>query len=72
MNRINPRKLANSKWTAVVPVERQRHFIVVKVDFDEEGQQVLACEIEAVLTRRRQAIDWRELQDDRRWRFGWR
>lgn len=72
MNRINPRKLANSKWTAVTPVDRQRHFVVVKVAFDEEGLQVAACEIEAVLTRRRRAIDWRELCDEGRWRFGWR
>lgn len=72
MNRINPRKLANSKWTAVTPVDRQRHFVVVQVDVDDESQQVVGCEIEAVLTRRRQAIDWRDLRDEQRWRFGWR
>lgn len=72
MNRINPRKLLNSKWTAVAPVARQRHFAVVKVEFDEAGEHVLECVIEAVLTRQQQAIDWKELQDTDRWRFGWR
>lgn len=72
MNRINPRKLSNSKWTAVTPVDRQRHFVVVKVAFDADGLQVEECVIEAVLTRRRQAIDWRDLQDSRRWHFGWK
>lgn len=72
MNRINPRKLLHSKWTAVAPVARQKHFVVVEVEFDAEGLAVEACVIEAVLTRRRHGIDWRELQDEARWRFGWR
>lgn len=72
MNRINPRKLAHSKWTALSPVDRQKHFVVAKVSFDDDGLQVVECVIEAVLTRHRSAIDWRELQDERRWRFGWR
>jgi tryptophan-rich hypothetical protein len=71
MNRINPKKLIGSKWTAVVPQARQRHFAVVKVEFDEEGERVLACVIEAVLTRQQQGIDWEELKDEERWRFGW-
>lgn len=71
MNRINPKKLLDSKWTAVIPVSRQRHFAVVKVEFDEGGERVLACVIEAVLTRQQQAIDWEELKDEERWRFGW-
>lgn len=72
MNRINPKKLVNSKWSAVLPVDRQKHFVVAKVTFDEDGQQVLECVIEAVLTRQRQVIDWCELQDASRWSFGWR
>ena len=71
MNRINPKKLLNSKWTAVIPLARQRHFAVVKVAFDEDGERVLACVIEAVLTRQQQAIAWEELKDEGQWRFGW-
>lgn len=71
MNRINPKKLRNSKWTAVAPVNRERHFVVVEVTFDEDELEVVDCVIEAVLTRRRRHIDWQELKDEGRWRFGW-
>lgn len=72
MNRINPRKLLHSKWTATTPLDRQKHFVVVAVAFDAEGLLVEECVIEAVLTRARRDIDWRELRDASRWRFGWR
>ena len=70
MNRINPDKLLNSKWTAVRPVDRQRHFIVTGVIRSDDGQ-VTACEIEAVLTRKVSELDWRELKDSSRWVMGW-
>ncbi len=28
MNKINPQKLLNSKWTAVKPVKKEKHFLV--------------------------------------------
>jgi tryptophan-rich hypothetical protein len=71
MNRINPRKLPNSKWTAVRPAHREKHFIVTEVAFDDDGV-VTACVLEAVLTGRARAIDWRELKDTERWRPGWK
>ena len=71
MNRINPNKLLNSKWTAVQPVNRQRHFIVTAV-LKSDDDQVTACEIEAVLTRRVSELDWRELKDSSRWVMGWK
>ena len=37
MNRVNPRKLLQSKWTAVAPAKREKHFIVTEVEFDEDG-----------------------------------
>jgi hypothetical protein len=27
MNNINPKKLLNSKWTAVTPVNKEKHFM---------------------------------------------
>jgi tryptophan-rich hypothetical protein len=71
MNTINPRKLLNSKWTALQPVNRERHFMVSSVLFDEQGA-VVECEIEAVLTRRVAAIDWRTLKDSEQWAQGWK
>ncbi len=70
MNRVHPKKLLNSKWTAVEPVRREKHFLVTEVEFDDE-QNVVACTLEAVLSKRELAIDWRELTDDSRWRQGW-
>ncbi len=31
MNPLNPKKLLLSKWTAVVPVAKQKHFLVSRV-----------------------------------------
>ncbi len=70
VNRLNPRKLHHSKWTAVTPVNREKHFIVTEVEFGEDGS-VARCLIEAVISGREQAIDWRELKDPEHWRQGW-
>ncbi len=45
MNKINPRKLLNSKWTAVNPKNREKHFMVNEVEFDED-ESVISCSIE--------------------------
>ena len=71
MNRINPHKLHLSKWTAVVPEHKQKHFIVSRLLLDEQ-QQVIGCELEAVINRRTYTIDWHELEDDKRWIMGWK
>lgn len=70
MNRIHPKKLLNSKWSAVVPQHREKHFRVSEVEFDDDGNVVL-CVLEAVLTRRARSIDWRDLQDASKWTQGW-
>ncbi len=71
MNRINPHKLHLSKWTAVVTEHKQKHFIVTRLLLDEQ-QQVIGCELEAVINRRTYTIDWHELEDDKRWIMGWK
>ena len=70
MNALNPKKLLNSKWTAVRPVNREKHFLVTEVEFDEQGR-VIHCLIEAVLTHRARTIDWRSLGDSDQWLNGW-
>jgi tryptophan-rich hypothetical protein len=70
MNRINPRKLAMSKWTAVRPMNREKHFVVTEVEFDENGS-VIRCVLQAVLTQRESTIDWRDLKESSLWRQGW-
>jgi tryptophan-rich hypothetical protein len=71
MNRINPAKLLMSKWTAVRPQNRERHFLVSKLLHDEEDR-VVSVVIEAVISRNTYILDWRELKDSSRWLMGWR
>ena len=71
MNKINPKKLLNSKWTAVTPTDKEKHFIVSEIEFDEEGL-VVSCTIEAVMSKRTMPIDWHELQDEKNWIHGWK
>ena len=70
MNRLNPRKLLLSKWTAAQPQQREKHFLVTELFCDEEGT-VLEIELQAVLTRRCQRQGWQTLQNDSEWRMGW-
>lgn len=71
MNKINSKKLMNSKWTAVNPINREQHFLVTEVDFDESGA-VIHCLIEAVISKRSKQIDWQELKSDEQWLQGWK
>ena len=32
MNALNPKKLLNSKWTSVNPVNKEKHFLVTEVE----------------------------------------
>jgi tryptophan-rich hypothetical protein len=70
VNRIQPKKLLHSKWTAAEPRDRQKHFLVTKVLVDEEGVPQ-TCVLEAVHSRREFELPWRALEDEQRWRIGW-
>lgn len=71
MNRLNPRKLLLSKWTAAQPVNREKHFLVTELFRDDEGT-VLEIELQAVLTHRIQRLPWQALQDAVSWKMGWK
>ncbi|MGB1238757.1 MAG: TIGR02450 family Trp-rich protein [Pseudomonadales bacterium] len=68
---INPKKLLNSKWSALKPENREKHFLVTEVEFDENGQ-VTRCVIEAIISKREQLIDWQSLKDTTTWQQGWK
>ena len=70
MNTLNPKKLLNSKWTAVKPSNKEKHFLVTEVEFDEDGV-IIHCLIEAVMTHRSSKIDWRSLRNSDQWVNGW-
>ncbi|AYF90168.1 TIGR02450 family Trp-rich protein [Pseudomonas sp. JS3066] len=69
--RLNPRKLLLSKWTAVRPSRRERHFLVSRLIFDEGGV-LQTVELEAVHSHRCRQLPWRDLTDTRCWQIGWR
>lgn len=71
MTHINPKKLLHSKWTAVTPKNKEKHFMITTMRFDEEGNVEL-CEIEAVMSKRAEAIDWKELKDTSKWKQDWK
>ncbi|CAI8793663.1 TIGR02450 family Trp-rich protein [Pseudomonas sp. IT-232MI5] len=70
MNRINPQKLLLSKWTAAQPLNREKHFLVTELFRDEEGT-VLEVELQAVLTKRAERLDWQVLKNNDQWLLGW-
>lgn len=70
--RLNPQKLKLSKWTAVKPANKEKHFMVVElVEPAVEGGPVADIVLEAVHSRRRQTMPWRELADAALWLQGW-
>jgi tryptophan-rich hypothetical protein len=71
LNKINPKKLLKSKWTAVEPTKREKHFMVTEVEFDEEGA-VISCSIEAIISKRSIPIQWQDLKDMSHWFHGWK
>ena len=72
MNPLHPKKLLMTKWTAVKPVARNKHFIVTKVIQPEPPDtRIQWVEIEAVYSKSARVIDWHELRDAALWRQGW-
>jgi len=72
MTVLHPKKLLLSKWTAVKPVARQKHFLVTRVVEPEPPEAPVEwVDIEAVYSKKVQRIRWRELLDDALWRQGW-
>lgn len=71
MNRLSPKALLNSKWTAVNIKNKEKHFIVIDVEFDDE-KQVTDCIIEAVMTKSTYSINWRDLKLKDQWLIGWK
>jgi tryptophan-rich hypothetical protein len=71
MNKINPKKLPHSKWTAINPINKEKHFTVTEVEVDECGN-VISCTLEAVISRRPAAIAWQDLKDASLWAQGWK
>jgi tryptophan-rich hypothetical protein len=71
-NPVSPKKLLLSKWSAVTPQNKEKHFLVVAVVQPEIlGAPVTEVDLEAALTGRVQRIVWRELKNASKWKRGW-
>ncbi|MEY3883297.1 MAG: hypothetical protein RIS87_658 [Pseudomonadota bacterium] len=69
---VNVKKLLNSKWTAVIPLNKEKHFIVIKVLTPAlANEPIEMIEIEAVYSKRCQLIAWQQLYDNAIWQQGW-
>ena len=71
-NPLNPKKLLLTKWTAVNPSHKRKHFLVSKVILPELPEEAIEfVEIEAVFDKTTQLIPWRQLKDINIWLQGW-
>lgn len=71
-NPLSPKKLLLTKWTAVTPRLKEKHFVVVRVvEPEPPAVRVEQVELEAVHSRRAFVLHWRELTDASQWRQGW-
>ena len=71
-NRLSPKKLLLTKWTAVKPRNREKHFVVTRViEPEPPSMRVEQVELEAVHSKRVTVLHWRELTDASLWRQGW-
>ena len=73
MNHLSPKKLLLTKWTAVQPIDKQKHFLVSKVILPEPpSEKIEFVEIEAVYSQKTSLISWRDLTNSEIWLQGWK
>jgi tryptophan-rich hypothetical protein len=73
MNNLSPKKLLLTKWTAVQPIDKQKHFLVSKVILPEPpSEKIEFVEIEAVYSQKTSLIPWRDLTNSELWLQGWK
>ncbi len=72
MNALHPKKLLLTKWTAVKPIAKNKHFLVSKVIEPElPGAAIEWVELEAVYSKSQIRLAWRDLRDSAQWKQGW-
>ena len=69
---INPKKLLNTKWTATVPANKEKHFMVTQVIMPNLATEPIEMVmLEAVHSKRGQLLPWQQLNDASIWLQGW-
>ena len=72
MNALHPKKLLLTKWTALKPLARNKHFLVANVIQPELPETAIQwIDLEAVYSREQIRIEWRKLRDSSQWKRGW-
>lgn len=70
--KLNAKKLLHSKWTAVSPVNKEKHFIISQVIApDLPNTAIEFIELEAVCSQRKQILSWQSLSNHQVWKQGW-
>jgi tryptophan-rich hypothetical protein len=70
--KLNPHKLLFSKWTALPVLNKENHFLMVRVLPPEDPQaSITTVELDAVYSRHRRIIPWKTLTDAECWQQGW-
>ena len=69
---INPKKLLNTKWTATVPANKEKHFMVTQIIMPNLATEPIEMiTLEAVYSKRSQLLPWQQLNDASIWLQGW-
>lgn len=69
---LSPKKLLLTKWTAVQPRNREKHFLVTQViEPEPPATRIELIEIQAVHSGRSEILPWRALTDPAVWTRGW-
>jgi len=73
LRRVNPKKLLLSKWTAVKPQNKEKHFIVIKlIEPALPNIKIEQIELQAVYSNRAFIMPWRDLTEVDQWLQGWK
>ena len=69
---VNPKKLLNTKWTATVPANKEKHFMVTQIIMPNLATEPIEMiTLEAVYSKRSQLLPWQQLNDASIWLQGW-
>jgi tryptophan-rich hypothetical protein len=70
--KLNAKKLLNSKWTAVLSMNKQKHFIISQIiAADLPNTAIEFIELEALYSQRKQILSWQSLSNQQVWKQGW-
>ena len=71
-NPVNRKKINQSKWTAITPIKKEKHFVVSEVSYNPDNEQIIDfIIITSVLSNSNYKLDIKDLEDKLKWSQGW-